>query len=85
MSAMLTMIWPMAGEWVHEVLRRCTAVDGITGFDQGLEQGRSGHARPARQAGQLADRRGDVGEDSVVQRRPSTAGPAIRIGTGLSE
>ena len=84
MSAMLTMIWPMARNGFTR-----SSVDVrrwmVSRFDRGLEQGRAGHARPAGQASQLADRRGDVGEDSVVQPPPSTAGPATRIGTGLSE
>ena len=49
------------------------------------EQRPAGDPGPARQPGQLEDRRRDVGEHAVPERATSTARPAMTIGTGFSE
>src|SRR5690349_5193404 len=77
MSAMLTMIWPMARNGFKESTSVWNGADDSTGLPPSrarggpsagrLEQRRPGHPPPARQSGQLADRRRDVGEDAVAQ------------------
>ena len=72
-------------KWVHGVQAPRSRRRMLARLAQPQDQRPAGHLRPPRQAGELEQRRCDVGEDAIARAEARATRPTRTSGTGLSE